>query len=299
MAGKGVREYKRRIRSVSNTKQITKAMKMVAAAKLRKAQEKAESSRPYTGKLQEVLARLVSISVDAKHPLLEKHDPIKKVAYVVVTADRGLCGAFNTNIIKQAILAMNDEERQVESSIVAVGRRGRDFFRKRGYKVQAEFINLGDKLDYSQAKEIGQFITQMYEEGAADEVYIVFGHFVNALRQIPTVEKILPIEPPAEMKAEAEEIAKYSPDYIYEPNVDEILIGLLPRYLESQIYHALLESKASEQGARMTAMGNATENASELVDKLTLEMNKARQAAITNEILEISGGAEALKKGGK
>lgn len=296
---KGVRDYKRRIRSVSNTRQITKAMKMVSAAKLRKAQEKAESSRPYTGKLQEVLARLVSISVDAKHPLLEKHDPVKKVAYVVVTADRGLCGAFNTNIIKKALVAMAEEDRQVESSIVAVGRKSRDFFRKRAYKMQAEFINLGDKLDYSQAKEIGQFITQMYEEGAADEVYIVFAHFVNAMRQIPTIEKILPIEPPTEAKAEAEEIAKYSPDYIYEPNVDEILVNLLPRYLESQIYHALLESKASEHGSRMTAMGNATENASELVDKLTLEMNKARQAAITSEILEISGGAEALRKGGK
>ncbi|MGE5415992.1 MAG: ATP synthase F1 subunit gamma, partial [Acidobacteriota bacterium] len=224
---------------------------------------------------------------------------VKKVAYVVVTADRGLCGAFNTNIIKRAIVAIGEEERQVDSLIVAVGRKSRDFFRKRGYTLQAEFINLGDKLDYSQAKEIGQFITQMYEEGAADEVYLVYSHFVNALRQIPTVEKILPIEPPEEIKAEAEEIAKYSPDYIYEPNVDEILISLLPRYLESQIYHALLESKASEHGARMTAMGNATENASELVDKLTLEMNNARQAAITNEILEISGGAEALRKGGK
>jgi len=299
MAGKGVREYKRRIRSVNNTKQITKAMKMVSAAKLRRAQEKAESSRPYTGKLQEVLARLVAMSNDAKHPLLEKHDPIKRVTYVVVTADRGLCGGFNTNIIRRANQAISEDERPVEAGIVAVGRKARDFYRKRGYNLQGDFINLGDNLDYSQAREIGQFISQLYEEGAADEVYLVYAHFVNAMRQVPTVQKVLPVETPEEIKAEAEEFAKFSPDYIYEPNVDEILVSLLPRYLMSQVYHAMLESKASEHGARMTAMGNATDNASELIDKLTLEMNKARQASITNEILEISGGAEALKKGGK
>jgi F-type H+-transporting ATPase subunit gamma len=299
MAGKGVRDYKRRIRSVNNTQQITKAMKMVDAAKLRRAQERAEASRPYTSKLQEVLARLVTMSVDAKHPLLQTHDPVKKVAYIVVTADRGLCGGFNTNIIRHANHAMYEEERTVEASVIAVGRKARDFYRKRGYNIQADFINLGDKLDYSQAKEIGQFVAQSYEEGAADEVYLVYARFVNAMRQIPVVEKLLPIEPPEEVKSEAEELARFTPDYIYEPNVDDILINLLPRYMESQIYHALLESKASEHGARMTAMGNASENASELIDKLTLEMNKARQASITNEILEISGGAEALKKGGR
>ncbi len=299
MAGQGVSDYKRRIRSVNNTRQITKAMEMVDAAKLRRAQEKAEASRPYTGKLQEVLARLVAMSVDAKHPLLEKHDPIKRVTYVVVTADRGLCGGFNTNIIRQANQAISEDERPVEAGVVAVGRKGRDFYRKRGYNLQGDFINLGDKLDYSQAREIGQFIAQLYEEGAADEVYLVYAHFINAMRQVPTVQKVLPVETPEEIRAEAEEFAKYTPDYIYEPNVDEILVSLLPRYLMSQVYHAMLESKASEHGARMTAMGSATENASELIDKLTLEMNKARQASITNEILEISGGAEALKKGGK
>lgn len=299
MAGKGVREYKRRIRSVNNTKQITKAMKMVDAAKLRKAQEKAEASRPYTGKLQEVLARLVAISAQVKHPLLERHDPIKRVTYVVVTADRGLCGAFNTNIIRQANQAISEDERPVEAGIVAVGRKARDFYRKRGYYMQGDFINLGDKLDYTQAREIGQFIAQLYEEGAADEVYLVYAHFINAMRQVPSVQKVLPVETPEEITAEAEEFAKFAPDYIYEPNIDDILISLLPRYLMSQVYHAMLESKASEHGARMTAMGSATENASELVDILTLEMNKARQASITNEILEISSGSEALKKGGK
>ncbi len=297
--GKGVRDYKRRIKSVNNTKQITKAMKMVSASKLRRAQEKAESSRPYTGKLQEILARLVAMSSGTKHPLLETHDPIRKVTYVVITGDRGLCGGFNTNIIRKCNQAISEDERPVESGIVAVGRKGRDFYRKRGYNVQGDFINLGDNLDYTQAQEIGQFIAQLYEEGAADEVYLVFAHFVNAMRQVPTVQQILPVETPEEIKTEAEEFARFSPDYIYEPNAEEILISLLPRYLMSQLYHAMQESKASEQGARMTAMGSATENASELIDILSLEMNKARQASITNEILEISSGAEALNKGGK
>lgn len=299
MAGKSVRDYKRRIRSVNNTKQITKAMKMVSAAKLRRAQERAEFSRPYTGKLQEVLARLVAMSTEAKHPLLEKR-PVKKVAYVVMTADRGLCGAFNTNIIRIANQAMAQHSKDIEVSIVAVGRKARDFYRKRKYFVQGDFINLGDKLGYSEAKEIAQFVTQIFEEGAADEIYVVYGRFVNALRQVPTVEKLLPIEPPEELGAEAKEIARYTiQDYIYEPSVDEILISLLPRYIGSQIYHALLETKASEHGARMTAMSNATNNASEMVDMLTLEMNKVRQASITKEILDIVGGAEALRKGGK
>ncbi|NLB18226.1 MAG: F0F1 ATP synthase subunit gamma [Syntrophomonadaceae bacterium] len=296
---KGVRDFKRRIRSVNSTRQITKAMKMVSAAKLRKAQEKAESSRPYTGKLQEILARLVAMSSSAKHPLLETHDPIKMVTYVVITGDRGLCGGFNTNIIRKANQTIMEDERPVEAGIVAVGRRGRDFYRKRGYNLQGDFINLGDNLDYTQAQEIGQFIAQLYEEGAADEVYLVFAHFVNAMRQIPTVQKILPVETPEDIMAEAEEFARFSPDYIYEPDAEQILVSLLPRYLMSQVYHAMQESKASEQGARMTAMGSATDNASELIDILTLEMNKARQAGITNEILEISSGAEALKKGGK
>lgn len=299
MAGKSVRDYKRRIRSVNNTKQITKAMKMVSAAKLRRAQERAEFSRPYTGKLQEVLARLVAMSTEAKHPLLEKRQ-VKKVAYVVMTADRGLCGAFNTNIIRIANQAMAQHSKDIEVSIVAVGRKARDFYRKRKYFVQGDFINLGDKLGYSEAKEIAQFVTQIFEEGAADEIYVVYGRFVNALRQVPTVEKLLPIEPPEELGAEAKEIARYTiQDYIYEPSVDEILISLLPRYIGSQIYHALLETKASEHGARMTAMSNATNNASEMVDMLTLEMNKVRQASITKEILDIVGGAEALRKGGK
>lgn len=298
MAGRSVRDFKRRIRSVTNTRQITKAMKMVAAAKLRRAQESAEASRPYAGKLAEVLARLSAISTDTRHPLLEKHESVDNVTYVVVTADRGLCGAFNTNIIRAAQEAIKEDTRPVTVGITGVGRKGRDFFRKRGFKMQGEFVNLGDRISYAHAKEIGQYIIQMYEEGATDEVYLVYARFVNALRQVPTVVKLLPLEPP---QAEEGELSprEFVADYIYEPNADEILMTLLPRYIESQVYHALLESKASEHGARMTAMGNATDNATELIDALTLQMNKARQAAITKEILDIVGGAEALRKGGK
>lgn len=291
MAG-AVRDFKRRIRSVKNTQQITKAMKMVAAAKLRRAQESAEASRPYTETLQDTLARLAGVAYDVKHPLLDTREEVRKVGYIVVTADRGLCGAYNTNIIRMATAAMAEDTRNVGNSIIAVGRKSRDFFRKRG-GVDAEFTNLGDNISYADAREIGQYITNAYENQELDEVYLVYARFVNIIRQIPTVTKILPIEPPS---TETEE---HYVDYIYEPSAEEILLSLLPRYIGSQIYHAMLEAKASEHGARMTAMGNATENAGEIIDNLTMEMNKVRQAAITDEILDIVGGAEALNKGGK
>ncbi|MEQ8201567.1 MAG: ATP synthase F1 subunit gamma [Syntrophomonadaceae bacterium] len=290
MAGAGVREFKRRIRSVKSTQQITKAMKMVAAAKLRRAQEAAEASRPYTETLQGTLARLVGISNDVEHPLLVKRPEVTKVGYIVVTADRGLCGGYNTNIIRAAVDALAADERKPERGMIAVGRKARDFFRKRG-GLEAEFINLGDKVNYADAREIAQYIMNAYENEEFDEIYLVYARFVNALRQIPTVEKILPIEPPEETAA-----SEIKVEYIYEPSAEEILLNLLPRYVGSLIYHAMLEGKASEHGARMTAMGNASENAGEIIDNLTLKMNKVRQAAITDEILDIVGGAEALKK---
>lgn len=296
---KGVREYKRRIRSVNNTKQITKAMKMVAAAKLRRAQDRAETSRPYTDKLADILARVAGMSGQTENPYLNKHKYTKKVVYVVVTADRGLCGAYNTNIIKAATNAINSDGREVEASVVAVGRKARDFFRKRGYKVDGEFVNIPDNVSYAQAKEMANYVMKMYEEEAADEVYLVYAKFINALRQESKVDKVLPIEPPEEQQTTAAQMAEYIPTYIYEPAETVLLDLLIPRYVESLVYHSLLESKASEQGARMTAMSNATENASELVSNLELEMNKARQSAITTELLEIVAGAEALKKGGK
>ena len=294
MAGAGVREFKRRIRSVKNTQQITKAMKMVAAAKLRKAQEQAEQSRPYTETLQGTLARLASLATDVQHPLLVTREEVRKVGYIVVTADRGLCGGYNTNIIKVANDAIASDERKVENGIIAVGRKARDFYRKR-QGLDAEYINLGDSINYTDAREIAEYIINAYENEELDEVYLVYAKFVNVLRQIPTVTKLLPIE---KLEESEETVEKYV-EYIYEPSAELILLTLLPRYVGSQIYHAMLESKASEHGARMTAMGNATQNAGEIIDALTLQMNKVRQAAITDEILDIVGGAEALNKGGK
>ncbi len=291
MAGAGVREFKRRIRSVTSTQQITKAMKMVAAAKLRRAQEAAESSRPYNETLQGTLARLAAVSFDVRHPLLVKREDVRKVGYIVVTADRGLCGGYNTNIIKAANLAIAEDERKVENGIIAVGRKARDFYRKRT-GLDAEFVNLGDKISYADAREIAQYVINAYENEELDEVYLVYAKFVNILRQIPTVTKILPLDPPSETEGKE----GHQVDYIYEPSAEDILLALLPRYIGSQIYNSMLEGKASEFGARMTAMGSATENAGEIINNLTLVMNKVRQAAITDEILDIVGGAEAIKK---
>lgn len=291
MAGAGVREFKRRIRSVKNTQQITKAMKMVSAAKLRRAQEAAESSRPYNETLQGTLARLAAVSFDVRHPLLAKREDVRKVGYIVVTADRGLCGGYNTNIIRAANQAIAEDERKIENGIIAVGRKARDFYRKRT-GLDAEFVNLGDNISYADAREIAQYVINAYENEELDEVYLVYARFINVLRQVPTVTKILPLEPPSE--AEGKE--GHQVDYIYEPSAEDILLALLPRYIGSQIYNSMLEGKASEHGARMTAMGSATENAGEIIDNLTLVMNKVRQAAITDEILDIVGGAEALKK---
>lgn len=290
MAGAGVREYKRRIRSVQNMQQITKAMKMVAAAKLRRSQERAEASRPYTETLQETMASLAALATGVKHPLLAVRQNVKKVAYVVITSDRGLCGAYNTNIIRTANEAINADKREVENSIIAVGRKARDFYRKRK-GLKEDFVNLGDNISYTDAKDIADYIMLAYEQEQFDEVYLVYAKFVNALRQAPTVSKILPVETPKNENKEERII-----EFIYEPSASEILASLIPRYVGSQIYHALLEGKASELGAKMTAMGNATENAREIVSQLNLEMNKIRQSAITNEILDIVGGAEALNQ---
>jgi F-type H+-transporting ATPase subunit gamma len=294
MAGAGVREFKRRIRSVKSTQQITKAMKAVSASKLRRAQEAAESSRPYTEILQGTLARLVGVSSDVEHPLLVKREEVLKVGYIVVAADRGLCGGYNTNIIRMATDTIAADERKPDAGIIAVGRKARDFFRKRG-GVEAEYVNLGDKINYADAREISQYVINGYENEEFDEIYIVYARFINALRQVPSVVKILPIEPPQATGAGE----GHNVEYIYEPSAESILINLLPRYVGSQIYHAMLEGKASEHGARMTAMGAASENAGEIIDAMTLKMNKVRQAAITDEILDIVGGAEALNKGGK
>lgn len=278
----GVRDIRRRIRSVRNMQQITKAMKMVAAAKLRKAQEKVIAARPYARQLQAVLARLAQAQVDVSHPLLEKR-PVQKLGYILVTSDRGLCGGFNASLIRMTDSIIQEESRS--SGLVAVGRKGRDFFRRKANLI-TEFIGLGDDPSYGQAKNIAEAVIRLYQDGELDEVHLIYAEFINAIQQKPTMLKLLPIEQPE---------GKLGRQYLFEPSPAEIVARLLPKYVETLIFRALLESKASEQGARMTAMGSATDNAKEMIDRLTLAMNRARQAAITKEISEIVGGAAALE----
>lgn len=280
----GVRDIRRRIRSVANMQQITKAMKMVAAAKLRRAQEKVIASRPYAKQIQDVLARLVQAQTEMTHPLLEKR-PVKKIGYILVTSDRGLCGGFNANLIRMT-RGILEEQKDAQTGLVAVGRKGNDYFGRRKVEVISRFTGLGDNPDFNQARKIAGEIIGLYTSGELDEVYLVYSKFISVLTQEPTLAKLLPIEPSEE---------KAGGEYIFEPSPQQMLERLLPSYLESQVFSALLESKASEQGARMTAMDSATENAKEMIDKLTLAMNRARQAAITKEISEIVGGAAALE----
>ncbi|NPV90704.1 MAG: F0F1 ATP synthase subunit gamma [Firmicutes bacterium] len=288
-----LRDIRRRIRSVKNMRQITKAMEMVAAAKLRRAQEKAIAGRPYADRVGEVLEHLLKAEGKIYHPMLEPR-PVKQVCYVVFSADRGLCGAYNTNILRKAANEMKTTPPETKNSVVAVGRKARDFFGKRGYNVLGQFVNLGDNPDFEQAMEIARFVVNLYMEEVVDEVHIVYAKFVSALQQVPQSVKILPFEVPEEKRDDKNLIVRT--DYIYEPSPERLLSTLLPRFIETQIYRSLLEGKASEQGARMTAMGAATDNAGDMINNLTLSMNKARQAAITKELLDIVGGAEALKK---
>ncbi|WP_088188724.1 ATP synthase F1 subunit gamma [Desulfosporosinus sp. FKA] len=278
----GVRDIRRRIRSVRNMQQITKAMKMVSAAKLRKAQQKLIAARPYANQLQGVLERL-SQAGDTVHPLLVKR-PVQKVVYVLITSDRGLCGGYNANLIRKTTGLIAETPQEVK--LVTVGRKGRDFFRRGKIEFLAEFVALGDDPSFNQAKEIAKEVIRLYEQGEADEVYLLFTEFVSAITQRPSQVKLLPIEKPE---------GKQGKQYIFEPSPDEILASLLPKYVETQIFRSILEGKASEQGARMTAMSSATDNATDMIDRLSLAMNRARQAAITKEISEIVGGAAALE----
>ncbi len=280
------RDLRRRIKSVKNTQKITKAMKMVAASKLRHAQESVISARPFAKQIQEVLGRVSSATTDVVHPLLEVRE-VNKIAYIIVTADSGLCGGLNANIIKKLSVEMVPG-----SEVIAVGKKGRDYFKKRNYDVTAEYVGLGDNIAFTEAKAIASNIIKGYSEGKFDEVHLYFSRFKSALTQIPSDIKLLPMEQP---EGNAAESSGPQALYLFEPNAEAILNELLPKYVETIIYRALLESKASEFGARMTAMGSATDNAHELIAKLTLNLNRARQAAITTEITEIVGGAAALE----
>jgi F-type H+-transporting ATPase subunit gamma len=287
------REIRRRIRSVRNTSQITKAMEMVSAAKLRRAQSSVLASRPYAEQLRELIATLGSMAGqgDETHPLLERR-PVRESALVLVTPDRGLTGAMVGNVLRAGATFV--QERGGNPTIVAVGRKGRDWMIRRGRNVVAEFTGLDRPSIDRDIQPIARLITERFVNGTVDEVSIIFARFHSTTNQRPVRIQLLPVEQPA---ASAEGQSRYA-NFLFEPSPAEVLAAILPRYVEVQLYQALLESLASEHAARMIAMHNATENARDIVKSLTLSYNKARQAGITKEILEIASGAEALRAAG-
>lgn len=276
-------DIRRRIRSVKNTQQITKAMKMVSAAKLRRAQEAMFAARPYARKMMEVLNSLASRAQPDAHPLLQDRGG-DRTLLVVVTADKGLCGGFNANIIRAAARFL--EERQGrDMRLELVGRKGRDYFKRRAFKVRAEHVGLFQALKYATARALAGELQKAFVEGEVDSVYLVYNEFKSVIQQRVVVERLLPI-PKRELQPEEPAL-----DYLYEPDPVAIFAALLPKHVEIQVWRALLESVAAEHGARMTAMDAATNNADEMLERLTLYMNKVRQAAITNEIIEVVSGA--------
>jgi F-type H+-transporting ATPase subunit gamma len=295
MPKESLRDIRKRIASVRSTQQITKAMKMVATAKLRRAQENILATRPYATKMFEVLSSLAARTSPDAHPLLSRRDP-KRVEVVVFTSDRGLCGAFNMNLIQRAEKFLEEEKpRTEELALSFIGRKGRDYFRKRNVKMRREYVNLFGKVDFPLAARIGEDLVQSYIAEEVDAIYLLYSEFRSAIQQRIVLEKILPVTPRKPGEGEEAPKGPAAVEYIYEPSEEEILGKILPMYVEVQVYRALLESVASEFGARMTAMENATNNARDMIDKLTLVYNKARQASITKELIEIVSGAEALR----
>jgi F-type H+-transporting ATPase subunit gamma len=292
-----VQDIKRRLRSVRNTRKITKAMELVAAAKLRRAEARIEALRPYAERMRELMIGTARATPARGFPLLEEREDVRTVAILPLTGDRGLAGAFNAQIIRRA-LALEREARGESRDVrwLVVGKKGRSTLRFRRYDVEQAWIDFTDRPAYADAEAIANRLAELYTEREVDRVVLVYNHYVSALTQTVTAEDVLPI--PRAALEEGEEKSAYEialeGDFIYEPEPEEILARLLPTYLETSIYRALLESAASEHGARMTAMRNASKNAGELIDTLTLDMNRARQAEITQEILEVVAGADAL-----
>src|SRR5947207_7068021 len=286
-------DIRRRIRAVKSTQQITKAMKMVAASKLRRAQERIVNARPYAREMQRVLAEL-AIRVDpSAHPLLARRDmfaPGSRTMIVVVTADKGLCGSFNTNVVKTASnVIVSSEHRPVVLGLV--GRKGRDFYKRRGFEIAFEQVGIFQALKYADAQHIGRAAVEEFTSGRVDTVQLVYNEFKSVIQQRVVVEQLLPIAR-ADVAGESEVVVQI--DYLYEPAPQDIFNQLLPRYIETLVYRALLESNAAFFAAQMTAMDTATKNAGEMISQLTLYMNKVRQAAITREIIEVVSGAQAL-----
>lgn len=288
-----LQEVRKKIKTVKSTEQITRAMKMVAVARLRRAQDRIVSARPFAAKMDELLTDLAGrFILDEKdspplHPLLQNNRS-NQIALLLVTADKGLCGSFNTNLIKKTSEILKENEGK-EIKLFIVGRKGRDFFKRLGFSLAGEYTQIFKELSYLHSEIIGKDLIEIYLKEKVSEVIMIYHEFKSIIQQKLVVKKLLPIARPVKVSAEQKT------DFIYEPVKEKLLDALLPRYIQSQIFRVLLESSASELGARVTAMDSASKNASELIDHLTLKLNRTRQMIITREIAELVGGAEALK----
>jgi F-type H+-transporting ATPase subunit gamma len=287
-----LQSLRRKIGAIKNTQKITKAMKMVAAAKLKRAQDRILAARPYGHKMRDVIANLSRRVNRSAHPLLQKRTG-QTIEILIVTSDRGLCGAFNANIIRKASEFIRDSEaRGAKVTLSVVGRKGREYFRRRPWPIRQQWLSVFDRLSYEHGIEIGQDLIESYTKGMFDELYVIYNEFKSAIQQRVIVEEFFPIE---SLDQPNEGTTPLGGSYLYEPDEDELLAALLPKHFQTQAYRVLLESSAAEQGARMAAMDGASRNAGEIIKKLTLYYNKTRQAAITKELMDIVGGAEALK----
>jgi F-type H+-transporting ATPase subunit gamma len=284
-----VKSLRRRLRSIKNTKQITRAMEMVSAAKLRRAQDMLMAARPYAAKLQELLGRLAG-SASGEHPFFERR-AVRRRTLVLVTADRGLAGSFNAQLIKRAEQVLKSATEPID--LVCIGKKGYDYFKSRPYPIAFYVIDLGGKLASDRSNTIAERLAEMFTSGATDEIQILFNTFVSTLVFRPTLDKLLPLDPQSLLSEES--VGGPSIEYLMEPAPEAVLHSLLPRFVKSKLYIVLAETFAAEHSARMVSMSSATKNCEELIGTVSLAMNKARQAAITKEILEIVGGAEALK----
>lgn len=288
------RDIKGRIKSVTNIQQITKAMKMVAAARLRKAEEKANGSRPYAEKIGELLRRAASVTPGFTSPLLRKGE-VKKVGYLIISADKGLAGAYNSNVMKRTMQEISGKDRS-DYALFLCGKQGRNYLKFRGFELDSYHFGFSDKPSAQDSIDIAKEMVDAFVKEEVDEVYIIYTKFITALRQQVKVEKLLPVETPADEEQEAANgAAAGEVPYIFLPDASAVLTRLLPEYVQVQVYNAMLQSAASELGSRMAAMSAATDNATERIADLNLSYNKARQAQVTNEISEIVGGAAALE----
>jgi len=285
-----LRDIRRKIGAVKKTQQITKAMNMVAAAKLRGAQQRMEGFRPYAQAFAMMLGNMAGRVEPEIHPFFQTAAEVKRVGLVLMTADRGLCGSFNVNLINQAVKFIREKEAAgIDVSLICVGRKGRDFFRRRKREMLAHYVDVWNKFDFSNAVTVARELMSLFTAGDVQEVHLIHAQFVNMAIQRPRLVQLLPIQP-GEAAAEAP-----SMEYLFEPPMEQFLEYLLPKYINVLVYHGFLENSASEHAARMTAMDNAQSNCKEMITQLTLVMNKARQTAITKELMDIVGGAEALK----